>query len=134
MTSDGKILFCRFCERKINADEKSLVLQHLATQKHRDHAALKVDSSDEEPEGKISRQQLLSECKPKPNLNSQFCQDLTEVLISSNIPLFKVSNPASKEFLEKWTEMKLPDESTLRKTYLPKAYSAAIKEIRERNG
>jgi hypothetical protein len=41
--SDGKILFCKFCETKINTDTRYLVTQHLKTEKHKSAVKRKQD-------------------------------------------------------------------------------------------
>lgn len=57
--------------------------------------------------------------------------DLCEAFLSSNIPLYKLANPILKEFLRKYcTNQNVPDESTLRKNYIPTIYLHVLEEIR----
>jgi len=42
-SSDGKILFCKFCETQINTDRRYLVTQHLKTEKHKSAVKRKQD-------------------------------------------------------------------------------------------
>jgi len=63
-------------------------------------------------------------------LNS-FNEDLTKALSCSGIPFHKISNPAMKIFLEEYTKMKIPDESTLRKYHLKTIFVEIKNEIRE---
>lgn len=42
-SSDGTILFCKFCETKINTDRRYLVTQHLKTEKHKSAEKRKQD-------------------------------------------------------------------------------------------
>lgn len=48
----------------------------------------------------------------------QFNMDLCGALISANIRLHKVENPDIKGFLKKYSEHIVPDQSTLRKSYV----------------
>lgn len=57
--------------------------------------------------------------------------DLCEALLASNIPLHKLTNPTFKDFLRKYClNQKIPDESTLRKNYIPTIYQHVLEEIR----
>jgi hypothetical protein len=52
-------------------------------------------------------------------------------LVCSNIPWNKLSNPVLRSFLEKnYLNKKIPDESTLRKNYLPSLYKSTLGSIR----
>lgn len=55
--------------------------------------------------------------------------DLCRALIYSVIPLYKFENSALKDFLEKYTDHKIPDESTLRKNYVSGIYEKTISKI-----
>jgi len=56
-------------------------------------------------------------------------------MIASNIPLHKLQNTNFRSFLDKYTHRHRPDESTLRKNYVIKCYTADIlKKIRENIG
>ncbi|KAB0790223.1 hypothetical protein PPYR_15446, partial [Photinus pyralis] len=52
-------------------------------------------------------------------------------LVSSDIPLWKLNNLQFRQFLEKYTNKKVPDESTLRKRYLQQCFHDVICEIRD---
>ena len=52
-------------------------------------------------------------------------------LISAEIPLYKLKNESFREFLHKYTQNKIPDEWTLRKTYAPPIYNETVQTIRE---
>ncbi|KAJ4429514.1 hypothetical protein ANN_21683, partial [Periplaneta americana] len=62
---------------------------------------------------------------------SEFNIDLCRSLISADIPLYKLKNKVFREFLEKYTQHTIPDESTLRKTYAPSIYDETIQKIRD---
>lgn len=82
------------------------------------------------------RQQLLttalsSDVTSKGEKNNQFNMDLCEALVASNIPLHKLTNSAFKNFLRKYcVNRKIPDESTLRKNYIPTIYLHVLQDIR----
>ncbi|KAJ4432693.1 hypothetical protein ANN_21316 [Periplaneta americana] len=65
------------------------------------------------------------------NVRSEFNIDLCRSLISADIPLYKLKNKVFREFLEKYTQHTIPDESTLRKTYAPSIYDETIQKIRD---
>lgn len=86
--------------------------QHLNTALHKENR------------NKTLRQSLLTQ----NNLNEQtrekneFYYDLCQALVASNIPFVKLENSGFKGFLEKYCKKNVPNESTLRKNYLPKCY------------
>jgi len=65
------------------------------------------------------------------NLLNTFNEDLTKALSCSGIPFHKMNNPAMKKFLEKYTKMKIPDESSLRKYHLKTIFEEIKNKIRE---
>lgn len=114
-SSDGIILFCKFCETKINTDRRYLVTQHLKTEKHK--------SAE-----KRKSQQLVS--TPMTCKKNSFNHDLCVSLLSANIPLNKLNNPKFREFLLKYTGKDIPFESTLRKGYVDDVYNQTLNKIR----
>jgi hypothetical protein len=50
--------------------------------------------------------------------------------VSADIPHFKINNPTVRNFLLNYTQTDPPDESTLRKTYLPTCYKETLNKIR----
>jgi hypothetical protein len=70
---------------------------------------------------KPQRQILLSEAiETQPAKN--FHKDLCRVFVSAGISWNKLNNNEFQQFLEKYTGKIVPDESTLRKNYLPELY------------
>ncbi|KAL4098224.1 hypothetical protein QTP88_022868 [Uroleucon formosanum] len=61
---------------------------------------------------------------------STFNYDLCKALLCSNIPLFKLSQPSFRSFLEKYTNKIIPDQSTLCKKYVNECYEETINNIR----
>jgi len=95
--------------------------QHLKTDKH-----LKgVNRCKAQPQRK---QQLMTVNISEKSL---FNKDLCEALISSNIPLNKLSNPKFKNFLEIYTKNEIPCEATLHGRFVDDIYTETINAIRE---
>lgn len=72
------------------------------------------------------RQQTLVQVASSTNTidgENEFYKDMCKMMVAANIPWFKLENPAVKEVLEKYMSRKLPDESTLRKNYLPNLFN-----------
>ncbi|KAF2894828.1 hypothetical protein ILUMI_11351 [Ignelater luminosus] len=63
--------------------------------------------------------------------SEKLLQDFTlpRAFIRADIPLNKLNCDAFRQFLEKYTGKKTPNESTLRKTYLPDAFNDIMKCI-----
>ncbi|KAL4119073.1 hypothetical protein QTP88_011940 [Uroleucon formosanum] len=120
--TDGSILFCELCEVKVNSDRKFVVTQHVNTEKHK-RAVIRKNEKNKNSE----IQQLVANT-PKKCL---FSHDLCKALLSANIPLYEISNPQLKSFLEKYTSREIPSDSTLRKTYVNDIYEETMKNIRE---
>ena len=118
LTTDGKVIFCTACEKPISCSKKFQVGQHLKTVSHQNN--LKKASKP--------KQKLLSNAVAETSANNdprrQFSMDLAKALTSANIPWNKVNNPAFSKFLGKYQNegQNVPDESTLRKNYLPQCY------------
>ncbi|KAJ4440071.1 hypothetical protein ANN_08203 [Periplaneta americana] len=104
----------------VSSTQKFLVQQHNTTSKHQANKQLN------------SKQRQLFLTQPTTsNVRSEFNIDLCRSLISADIPLYKLKNKVFREFLEKYTQHTIPDESTLRKTYAPSIYDETIQKIRD---
>ncbi|KAJ4432037.1 hypothetical protein ANN_20651 [Periplaneta americana] len=120
LSTDNKILFCNLCQCAVSSTQKFLVEQHITTSKHQANKQLN------------SKQRQLFLTQPTTsNVRSEFNIDLCRSLISADIPLYKLKNKVFREFLEKYTQHTIPDESTLRKTYAPSIYDETIQKIRD---
>jgi len=64
------------------------------------------------------------------NLN----EDLCLCLVAANIPWFKLQVPQFRDFLKKYTNQHIPDDSLLRKSYLEPCYNKTIENIKEKVG
>ena len=80
-------------------------------------------------EGSANYQLFLSESIDR---NDEFCMDLATMLVSADIPVWKLDQPQMREFFSKYLkpELSLPSESTIRKNYIPKLYEQRMDEIR----
>lgn len=65
---------------------------------------------------------------------SPFAKDLCSALIAADIPFYKLENKEFRNFLEKYTNKKIPNESTLRKNYLQPCYNDVINATRKEMG
>jgi hypothetical protein len=61
-------------------------------------------------------QKLLSEFSN--NSFSQFSFDWCEAFLLADIPLWKLTSPTLINFIQKYTQWKVPDESPVRKNYV----------------
>jgi hypothetical protein len=52
------------------------------------------------------------------------------MVVSLNIPLHKVEAASFQKFLEKYTTLPIPTESTMRRNYLASCYEDTINKIR----
>lgn len=124
-STDGKVLFCLVCEKNVPCSQRFQVLQHLSTSRHRARAS-KTTSQ---------KQLLLTESQAQAQKHagpqkSQFASDLCRAMVCADIPIWKLKNPVLCEFLEKYTHETVPDESTIRKNYVPDLYMETMNSIR----
>lgn len=120
---DNSILFCNFCEKVVEAKKISQVTQHIGGKTHEKAAKWK----NANPSSKKT-QSLITD-KTGPRL-SEFNADLCRTFLEANIPLYRVNHPSIIEFIKKYTNRDAPDESTLRRNYLPNLYDEAIEKLR----
>lgn len=120
LRTDGSILFCVYCNTKINNTRLFNVKQHMCSTKHKD--ALKRRETQNE-----SEQALLRNCR-ESSINP-FHMEICKAFVEANIPLKKISHPSIKQFMNKYTKNEMPSESSVRK-YVPMLYEEKIKELR----
>lgn len=122
LTTDGKIVYCSACEQKFVVDRKQHVSQHIAGVKHKKNCDLQQE--------KKSRQTLLR-VEGNPETTSQldsFKISLCRALLSADIPWIKLENSEFRAFLETNVGRSMPNESTLRKSYLNVCYEQVSKK------
>ena len=113
IVTDGYIVRCDLCDVLINVDlhhQKDRVQTHINSVTHRNKKSADQSSSGQQFIGAAS--------KVVDSQNAEFRADLCAAFVSANIPLFKLQNEALKNFLQKYTGKTVPDESSLRKTYI----------------
>lgn len=81
---DSRVLFCKYCETKIDSERRSSVVQHLKTEKHLRSVKRKEDQKNTKCQQLLTHD--LSSKKSKINM------DLCIAMISANIPFNKLSN------------------------------------------
>lgn len=124
LKSDGKALFCIVCDHGINNPEaRCNVIHHLNSATHQENA--KRPNRDSQP---FMGDALQNAGQSK---ETRYRRELCRALVETDIPFTKLDHPEFRTFLEKWTSQKTPDESTLRKNYLPRQYEERIQELQQ---
>jgi hypothetical protein len=94
---------CIACEKPESTAQRSLIIQHIATQKHKESIQRKEKL----------KPSFFSLTPTYCNSRSVFYTELCSALIRSDIPLFKLQIPNFKMFLKKYTGQNMSEESTL---------------------
>ncbi|KAB0805292.1 hypothetical protein PPYR_02262 [Photinus pyralis] len=115
---EGDKIFCRICNKIFSCKKKFHIIQHENTNAHKRFVA----------KGAVVQPQI-SESLTNVPARSTFFMDLCTAMVAANIPWFKIDCPPFRNFLEKYTETKIPNRTTLSKLYLPKCYQNAINII-----
>jgi len=121
LKTDGKILFCKICNKSVTADKIFTVKQHLQSTKHIQLKANRVT--------KKQTQQLIGESSAL-SIDDQFGEDLCSTFIAADIPLYKIRHDKIKSFLEKYTDHRVPSESNLRSIHVTNLYKASIEKVK----
>lgn len=111
------VLYCQCCCAPVNCNQKSHVEQHLQTKSHR-----------EKCQNFKSKQQSVNDLFT--NKQKVFNNDLCQFAVALNIPLTAFSSPEAKNFIEKYSDFKVPSDETLRTTCLDTLYRQKIDDIR----
>lgn len=98
---NDKEIYCNTCSVTLKCSEKAKVKKHLQTKLHSSHG----------------------------EVIEHFFADLCEAFVAADIPFPKLDNPIFRKFLAKYTNRQIPDQSTIRKVYLPKTYSKVMNKI-----
>ena len=115
--TNNRVLYCQVCYCNVKCDSKSHVEQHLKTGQH------KAKLNDFKTK-QLSVQTMFQ------NTSKDFKSDLCEFLVTCNIPFDRLKKLGFKKFFQKYVKFDLPDESTLRQTYLEPMYQQTIDSIR----
>lgn len=119
-STDGKILFCKICSVKVASEKKFTITQHLSRDKH-----VKGLEMNKAKNSKYTTQAFFTD-----TLTNSFNKDLCFAMLSSNIPLAKLKQSNFRNFLEKYMNRQIPEESTIRKNYVSTCYDETIASIR----
>lgn len=123
-TTDGDVIFCKICDKRIPCSKKYQIDQHVNTGSH--IAARNKPST--------SRQRLLTQVTPLTSDSAKktaFNKDLCELFVACNIPFHQLNNSVCQNFLKKYcSNQVIPEESTIRKNYLPAIHEDVLSEIR----
>lgn len=79
---------------------------------------------------KIQQQPFIASGILSSESRNAFQEDLTRALLKADIPFHKLKNEHLRKFLNKYMDRDIPDESTLRKKYVPTIYDETISQIR----
>lgn len=113
-------LFCNVCSCKINSKKKYNVEQHINTNKHK----LAASRPENHP------QKLITEFPVTTHVNT-FHKDVCTFLLETNIPVKKVSHPSFKNIFQKYANLSVPSESSVRGKYIPQIYKETLDKMRE---
>lgn len=117
-------LFCNVCNKKIIYNSKEGVRtlkRHILAESHVSSEKIKLRQS--RLQGDILEKNISSDL---------FHEELLNTLVKANIPLNKIDNLHFKQFLEKWTGVRIKTEGYCRKTLLDKIYTSQRNVILEK--
>jgi hypothetical protein len=129
LTSDGKVLFCQACGKSTVSQQLSQVTQHLSGNTHI-AVIVRLKQKDRPGRQSLNGESSVTSSSSGPSKFATFATDLCKASVPADIPLFKINNPEVRNFLLKYTQTDPPDESTLRKNYLPECYEETLNKIR----
>lgn len=119
-STDDQIITCKPCDKRILVHQKSDLTKHTNSASHK----LKIISFDGNTE---SEKSFIEEFKNQSEFNKFVC----EAFVEANIPFHKLNYPKFNQLLKQCNKFNIPDESTLRKNYLPKLYNDKMNEIKK---
>ena len=108
-------VICQICVTGFSYSAKNVsfrIKQYVKSDKHKKQLSLHAQ-----------RQSVISF---ETEVTNKFFEDLTHSLVAENIPFNKLQNESFKSFLEERTGKSTPDESAIRKNYLPKEFKKVL--------
>lgn len=117
-------IYCKACEKTLNVNQKSDLVQHDRAQKHLKNLALKRKRTATQAQ----LEDVSSKTKPPKSRSEILGGDLCKALLSANIPWNKLENPLLKTFLEANVGITLPGEAIMRKKYLHESHSEVTRK------
>ena len=115
---EENIVVCTICLQRFEygTDITFRIKKHESSDKHQNNVV---------PNAKRQQKQEFT----KTDKSNQVFTDLLHAFVSPNTPLERLKNIEMKSFLETYTGKSIPDESTLRKSYLSKSFKKTMTEI-----
>jgi hypothetical protein len=119
-TTDGKIVIYLACNRSIGCSMKSRLEQNARSSLHTKNMQLSFSK----------KLVLLTQVQQSSTSRNELFKDMCNWMVSANSPWFKLQMPEFRSFLEKYCKQHMPDQSTLRKHYLPTWYEETLENMR----
>lgn len=117
---------CGPCESLVKVSCKVQLQQHLKTSRHMSNLKLK--------ETHVAKNQAhiedVLQKKKNPSKSEEIGRELCSVFLAANIPWSKLEHPKFRVFLEERLAVSIPNESSLRKNYMPQCYEEVSSQIR----
>ena len=104
--------YCHFCCAPVRVRQKDDITQHINTKKHKDSVANQT--------GRIEKYSNIE-------VGVDIGQELTEMMIAVNIPLFKTTQKPYRSFIEGFSGLPIPSERTCRRRHVPYAFDKGTK-------
>ena len=130
LTIEGDTLFCTTCAQNISFNREHLasrVASHVSSRFHTEqHEKRRESGLSQRTLSEVVQVSAYKECKHR-----EFCQEITDALVSANIPIHKLESPKLATFLKKWTGQSIPSGNTLRYREISSLYSETVASIRK---
>lgn len=120
----GEHVYCSYCTVTINWVTERNILRHHRSQLHQTNALLRAVNP-------LPSEDARAECLSRTHA---FYYDLAEAFMAADIPFEKLNNAKLVAFLEDSTMRKMPDPSTMRKTYTDLVFEKKIQQVRDEVG
>ncbi len=121
-----KRFFCKACNKTVKSEMKSQLIQHAATQIHKNNLTLKAKRS-------LSQAQL-EDLVPGPKQASSeadlLARKICEMFLAANIPWQKLEHPKVRSFFQENCALTLPSEKVLRTKHLDACYQEAFEAMK----
>ena len=101
---DNNFWYCHYCCKKLRVKQKGDIVQHVNSQKHKRAVFLN-----------IARAEYMS----NPDVVTDIGQEMTEMFLAANIPLFKLTLRPLKAFIEGFSGLPIPSQTTCRRKHVP---------------
>lgn len=116
-STDGVVLYCKICNKIVKAQTRFAVISHLAKRKHKNAISLR--------NAEVTQIKIYN-----PSTRSTLHQDLFTFLVKSDISLSNLNNTCFRNYIEKFVNESVPDESSMKRFYLTEIYEQTINMIR----